>query len=145
MIPDETISTIAKMVAPDDLPGDLPELAEIVGVEDALRIATRIGCGRIYLRRWTDDRSQWSPDMRTLVDLVGVDKAREIAEWFGGAHLDIPRCDRFWRAWRNRCIQEAAGDMRQIDLARMHGLSDRQIRNIQKSARHEEPTLFEDL
>ncbi len=144
MVSDDALRMIAASVEPDDLPGDLPEVAEVVGVVDALRLARKVGCGRIYLRRWTDDRSKWSHELANIVEIIGEDKARRLADWFGGAHIDIPRCDSFWRAWRNKCIREARG-MRQIDLARMHGLSERQIRTIQKGATDLEPTLFDDL
>ena len=144
MVSDEALEMIASSVKPDDLPGDLPEVAEVVGVVDALRLARDVGCGRIYLRRWTNDQAKWSQDLVTIVNLIGEQKAKMLSDWFGGAHIDIPRCDSFWRAWRNKCIREARG-MRQIDLARMHGLSERQIRTIQKGATDLEPSLFDDL
>jgi len=144
-ITDQQIADIAAIVSADDLPGDLAEIAEYIGVQAALKLAARIGCGRIYLRKWTNDRSRWSKELTLIIETIGQDKAIDLLEVFGGSHIDIPKCDKFWRAWRNKAIREATGRVRQVDLARAYGLTDRQIRTIQKQPATGQPSLFEDL
>ena len=143
---DRQIEEISGCVGVDDLPGDLPEVAEYIGVYKALLIGYHMGAGRIYLKRWSDDRSSWSDNIKRLVDIIGVDDAKIIVSNFDGAHIDIPKCDRFWKAWIHNIICKSGG--RQIDLARMYGYSDRHIRRIIKNKdriNQSQPDLFLDL
>ncbi|RME34638.1 MAG: hypothetical protein D6794_10325, partial [Deltaproteobacteria bacterium] len=61
---------------------------------------------------------------------IGLEDARTIVSIFAGAHIDIPKCDRFWRAWTHKLIVTA--NERQIDLARKFGYTDRHVRRIQR-------------
>jgi len=130
---DDQIIEIAKHVQADDLPGDLPEIAELVGTYKALKLGHAVGFGRVYLHRWNDNLDQWSRVMHLVVDAIGRDDAQCLAENFDGAHVDIPKCDAFWTSWRNRLI--CSTDESQFVLGRKHGLSDRWIREIQKRGR----------
>jgi hypothetical protein len=145
-ISDDQIADIAACYEPNDLPGDLPEIAEFIGVKSALLLARHMGVGRIYLKRWSDDPNKWSKDIRMMVDIIGEDDAKIIVSNFcltRGSHIDIPKCDRFWRQSRNKIIC-SSGNSRQVDLGRKHNLSDRQIRSIQKRAAitNQQPDLF---
>lgn len=130
-LPDAQIEHISKHVSPDDLPGDLPEIAELIGTFKALLIGARMGAGRIYLKRWSNDSNDWSNDIKLMVDIVGIDDAKIVATNFNGAFLDIPKCDLFWKAWAYKVICSAKG-MTDIELARLHNYSDRHIRRIKK-------------
>ena len=132
------IESISKQVSADDLPGDLPEIAELIGCYKALLIAAHMGVGRIYLKRWSDDQKNWSTDMALMVDIVGIDDAKIIATNFNGAHIDIPKCDRFWKAWVYNIIRTSQG-MSDNELARIHNYSARHIARIKKGH-----TFFED-
>jgi len=124
---DSQIECISKQVKPDDLPGDLPEIAELIGCYKTLLIGAKMGAGRIYLRRWSND-------IKLMVGIVGITDAQLIATHFNGAHIDIPKCDRFWKAWTYKVICTAKG-MNDIELARLHNYSDRHIRRIKKHHR----------
>ncbi len=134
----DQIKEISECCNPEDLPGDLVDVAEVVGVFKALLLGYHLGCGRIYIKPWNDDPKRWSKDVALMVELLGENDAKAIVDNFSpfdtGAHVDIPRCEKFWRQWRNKVICLSTG-MRQIDLARKHRLTDRQIRTIQKQAR----------
>jgi len=135
---DDQIKQISEQCEPEDLPGDLSEVAELVGTYKALLLGYHIGCGRIYIKPWSDDQDSWSKDIRLMVDAIGEVDAQKVVANFSpfntGTHVDIPRCDRFWRQWRNKVICSST-NARQIDLGRSHRLTDRQIRTIQKKAR----------
>ena len=130
---DEQIKLIADCCDPDDLPGDLPEVAEFLGSYKALLLGYHMGCGRIYLKRWSDASDNWSADVKLMVDTIGLDDAKIIVMNFNGAHIDIPKCDRFWKQWRNKII--CSNKSRQVDLGRAHNLSDRWIRELKKRDR----------
>ncbi len=140
---DDAIRDIASMMEAEDLPGDLVDIALCIGVESSLRVARDLGAGRHYLRRWTESSERWSGTLRALVQSVGQEKAKAICDVFGGAHIDIPKCDGLWRSWRNRIIRQSKA--RQVDLARTWNLTDRQIRNIQRAANSAQTSLFDDL
>jgi len=133
----DQIKQIAEQCAPEDLPGDLVEIAELIGTYKALLLGYHIGCGRIYIKPWSNDPDTRSKDVRMMIRAIGQDDAKIVVDNFSpfntGTHVDIPRCDRFWRQWRNKVI--CSSNARQIDLGRSHHLTDRQIRTIQKRAR----------
>jgi len=149
---DDQIRQISVRCEPDDLPGDLVEVAELLGTFKALLIGYHMGCGRFYLKAWSNDPAKWSKDVSMMVEIIGVDDAKIVVNNFSplsdysyssGTHVDIPKCDRFWRQWRDNVICSTE-HIRQIDLGRKHKLSDRQIRTIQKRAKRVEaqPDLF---
>lgn len=128
---DEVIQDIASNIDIDDLPGDLPDIADLLGVFKTLLLARHMGCGRFYLKKWTEDSCRRSKDINRIVDIVGEEDARALIMYFcadGGTHVDIPKCDRFWRAWTHRVIAESPD--RQLDLARRFNYSEVHIRRI---------------
>lgn len=140
----DQIDEISKEISVDDLPGDLPEVAELIGIANALKLAMHIGVGRIYLKRWSDNQDQWSDEIRMMVDTIGVDDASIIVDNFKGAHIDIPKCDKFIIQARNKTIIQVAKDRRQVDVARSHNLSDRHVRRILRDASDDRQSdLFE--
>jgi len=144
---DDQIKEISTHCEPEDLPGDLVEIAELLGTFKALLLGYHMGCGRIYIKPWSDDPQNWSWDVRLIVDILGKKDTQIIVSNFSpfnaGTHVDIPRCARFWRQWRNKVIAESTS-VRQIDLARTNNLTDRQIRTIQKqfNINKNQPDLF---
>jgi Mor family transcriptional regulator len=149
---DDQIKEISKHVEPDDLPGDLVEVAELLGTYKALLLGYHIGCGRIYLKPWSDNPNKWSKDVTLMVEVIGEADTKIVLDNFSpradynysaGTHVDIYKCDRFWRQWRDQLIC-SSDNMRQIDLGRKHKLSDRWIRTIQKRAISDkrQPDLF---
>ncbi|WP_162273515.1 Mor transcription activator family protein [Ectothiorhodospira magna] len=67
----------------------------------------------------------------SLVDALGSDDARQLCALAGGEAVAIPKGHHRRLAARNAQIrEEAAAGARRNDLARAHGLTDRQIRRI---------------
>mgnify|MGYP001225718687 CR=1 FL=1 len=85
-MPDEALPAI------DELPGDLPILAEVIGVRDSLLVAEKIG----------------------------------------GTMLRLPSVRPLKIKWRNRWMRQRydQGGITVIELARSHGLGERQTYNI---------------
>lgn len=111
---------------PPPLPGVLSDIARIAGFPAALAIAKRWGGTRLYVPR-VDGLAPEHP----LVELVGYDQARAIAEYLGGDRPEIARAARYMIRCRNRWIRtdRARGDSHAVLALRYH-LTERQIRNI---------------
>ncbi len=108
-----------------DLTGVLAEIAEVAGETAALQIAhAKGGLERVYIP--TPERlaaGHW------LVDLVGADKARAIAQRLGGGHIEIPmgetaRRARKWAVMRQALDAGKSG----AEAARMAGVHQRTVR-----------------
>lgn len=71
-------------------------------------------------------------DLRLLAEIVGVRKALEIAEFFGGTPAQFYNYRKFILRWRDKKIREEydAGGITVVELSRRHDLSDRQVYNI---------------
>lgn len=63
--------------------GTLAQLAEIIGEDAMLRLATRFGGRRLYFPK--DPTAN-----RALVETVGLKAAQLLARRFGGVHFEIP-------------------------------------------------------
>lgn len=124
----EQIRQISEHVKPEDLPGDLAEAAEFIGVFKALLLGYHM-TGFIYLKKWNDNTASWTKHHKLMVDIIGLDDAEIIVTNFCGTHFYIPKCDTFWRAWVHKMIIEA-DDKDQAELARLYDYSDRHIRRI---------------
>jgi len=127
----DRILRLAALLEPDMLPGDLPEIAEIVGIESALRIASKIGGIKIYIPRWTDDSSKWTWAITDIVSIVGSAAARNIALHFtghslaSGCHIKIPKCSKLFRKMEQIAILETLAETGSPLLtARRHGCTE---------------------
>ena len=61
---------------------------------------------------------------------LAKDVVRELATYFGGRPIYLPRGDRFNKALRNRAIYETHDGTNVTDLAREHRLSTKQVYEI---------------
>lgn len=140
---EDQLLQLSERIEPEDLPGDLPEVAEITGIYKALLIADRLGGGAVYLRRWSDDRSQWSDEMRRWVDLIGEESTEDVARMFHGNYINIPSCTALFTRHRNELIRDRRNEPA-IDLAREFGRSTRQIKRIRNNQDDDrQESLFE--
>lgn len=102
------------------LPGILAQIAELVGEEAAHLVALANGGRRIYIPKPDNLKpGHW------LVDTVGMDKARKIADAIGGGHIDLPlgRAGSRSRTWQ--AIAAATNEGRSIAAtARLTGVDD---------------------
>ena len=79
------------------LPGELEEIANLVGRQKALMIAGRYGGKSLGIP--IDPKPN-----HKLTEVVGLEDAIKISKEFRGITLCIPRCEHILRAYRNRMI-----------------------------------------
>ena len=93
---------------PEDLPGVLADMAEIVGVGKALEYAAQYGGPVIYLpRRYDEDHGE----CRALSAVFGEDAARRICDRVGGGELVLPVARKHrlrWAALTGMAAKQAA-------------------------------------
>jgi 1,6-anhydro-N-acetylmuramate kinase len=113
----------------DKLPGVLQEIAELVGEQAALIIATRFGGTRIYM-------PTKAGDTHPLVESIGRDAAEKLCEHFmvdgRGQRIDIPL--HFGRTYRQlqraiaKCVHELDDGTRSAPaIARAIGVTTRTV------------------
>lgn len=139
LITDEVITAVAACVKSEDLPGDLGEAADFIGVHKALLLAARVH-GSPYLSRWSNDASRWTVHVQEIVDVIGIEDAEIIITNFRNTHFIIPKCDVFWREWIYRIIAESKSEDRAV-LARRFGYSERWIYHILSNQKKNENQL----
>ncbi|MDQ6961930.1 MAG: hypothetical protein Q9M28_05300 [Mariprofundaceae bacterium] len=83
---------LAKYTKAEELKGDLPEVAELLSLEKAIQLGMSMGFGDFYLRRWTDDKSQWSDPMHMIVEVLGLYDARKVINHFSGCQISFAGC-----------------------------------------------------
>lgn len=104
------------------LPHSVREIARLIGLPATLKLVEHYQ----GVPMWVP--VNYDPD-HVLVKLVGHDAALQLIGHFGGEKPEIPRCVDAIRAVRNAKI--SISDKSQRELALEHGLTVRQIRNIQ--------------
>lgn len=138
-ITDDVIAAISEHVKPKDLPGDLAEAADFIGVEKALKLALHVH-GSPYLSNWSNDPEKWTVHVQAIVDTIGIEDAQIIITNFRNTHFVIPKCDAFWRKWTYRIVAENKDEDRSI-LARKLGVSERWIYHILRKLKNNENQL----
>lgn len=109
----------------------MQEIAEVIGRERALYLIGRLPqSGR---RSWRV--SLWVPKRlkpgHPLAELIGWDDAAKLSRVFGGSVIQPSNCRHIHRRFRNEAVREMSkGGMGHAEVARIVGLSVRQVRNI---------------
>lgn len=112
----------------DLLPKDLRDIARLIGLPKTLVLVKHRGGRRFYFPVGVD------PD-HDLVGLIGREDAEVLCRAYPGERLEIPRAVGYARALRDLDIlQRRARGVSQSTLAGEHGLTERQIRNIDRLA-----------
>jgi len=112
----------------EGLPPVLADLAEIIGLGAALRLAEAYGGTEIYVPRTP------GPD-HPVAQVIGLEAARRLGEYLGtptsGGRIEVPKGDALSRSRRNRAIVAAVvqGASKQ-QVARQHGLTTRWVRRL---------------
>lgn len=120
------------------LPAVARELAEVIGLRNAMRLVEAFGGTTFPVPK----RETRLGELRfaTLASVIGVEAADALVKRFGGTDLYIPRCVDALRGARDAAIireyeeitKTASGNEAVQRLARQHQLSDRHIFNILK-------------
>jgi len=121
---------------PDDLPGDLPLIAEITGVDKTLAFAYELGGVTLYLMRWDDDPAKWNVDTKDLVRFFGMEEARQIVESLAPGAITMPNCKKLFTAKRHALIaaDREKGMINKV-VARKYKIHERMVRRITSSVR----------
>lgn len=108
------------------LPGSLQAVADIIGAPAALKLAERWGGIRLYIPLAPDEDHD-------LAKLIGIEHASRLCEAYAGERIEVPKADCWGRAVRNKLMLEARRKgVSQASLAREHGLTERQVRKIER-------------
>jgi len=140
-----TVSPAIKEPCPDDadmeiedLPGDLPLIAEITGKEKALEYAVKYGGVTIYLLRWHDDPEKWNDDIHDMVEVFGLEHAKEIVSFLAPGSITIPNCKKLCIQKKHReVIAARASGMPVKVVARKYRMHERMVRRITQAVRQE--------
>ena len=92
------LSIIAADIAIESLPREYQVVAEIIGMENALKLAQHIGGGRIYY-----------PKIESL--MRDARDARIRAEFTGGNHRDLARKYSLTETWIREIVQRKPADV----------------------------------
>jgi Mor family transcriptional regulator len=111
------------------LPETLKEMACVVTLPAALKIAERFGGTRIYLRRHPGEQCG-------LARLIGLRAARALGHHYAGEQVEVPRAAAVRRMFRDREIHAVrARGWAARRIAREYRLTPRQVRRILSVAR----------
>lgn len=111
----------------EDLPAQAREIADLVGLGATTALVASYGGVRLYVPKTI------VPD-HPLVHLIGSAAAQQLAQRYGGDHLELPRCADALRRVRNRALVHDAKQMSQRDLALKYRLTERAVRLIWRDA-----------
>ena len=118
------------------LPASVQEIAEVIGREPALYLIGQLPTcyagtdGKRSTRVILYVPKSLKPDHR-LVEILGWERARKLADWFGGEILQPANCQEVYRNWRDREARRMAGEgLPLAQLAEILDVSERHIRNI---------------
>lgn len=90
------------------------------------------------MRKYTDviSVSDFPEKYQCIVEIVGIEKALEIARIMGGTLQYIPKLDDIDRKVRNEKIRQEFTGFNIPELAARYGLTEVQIRNIVRVKQH---------
>jgi len=127
--------SIAAFVSPEQLPGILNEIAEVLGTKIALMISDEFGGMNIYLAKWSGDKSKQGRSISALIKCIGESATKQLCQLYGGSHITIPSCKNLVKKMRNKAIcTEVNRGVKREDIVRKYGISDRRIRSIVSNA-----------
>lgn len=121
-----------------ELPNSVQEIADVIGREAALYLI-----GQLPRTTRKDKNPKWrageqvmlyvprklTPDHR-LVAILGMDRARQLVESFGGEILYPANCNGIHKRFVRAEVRRMANDNTPRELAQLMGVTERTIRNI---------------
>lgn len=125
----------------DQLPAQVLEIAEAVGMAAALRLVGELGGTTWEFAQGANRNGQIR--VAALADIIGDEAAQRLTKLVGGSKIYIPRCDAALRRLRDleihrqfvQAVREGVSANTVVaELARTYQLSDRRIWIILKQA-----------
>jgi hypothetical protein len=110
------------------LPSTLMEIAEIAGLDAALKVGTIYSSKRLYVPRRIGARHE-------LAELVGLDAARKMVARYGGDTLVIPPALAGQARTRREAIHRMTGEASQTEIAHALGIARSTVQRQQAKAR----------
>ncbi|PWG62838.1 hypothetical protein [Sediminicurvatus halobius] len=106
-----------------DLPERILEIAEVIGLDGAMRLVDHWGGLRLYIPE---------PDHITgahpLARRLGLQRARALATTYEREKIDVPNCKpALHRAWDARLLEEKHAGASARQLAIRHGVTERTV------------------
>jgi hypothetical protein len=109
------------------LPDELRQIAEIIGVDAALKLVIARGGTSLYVPiEMTADHA--------IAGLIGMEAGRALSKIYQGEKIEIPRALGWRSAIRDLLIYQQSKTDSQSKLAIRHGLTVRSIRNAMRRA-----------
>lgn len=136
----------------DQLPAQVLEIAQVVGMPAALRLVNELGGTTWEFARGANRNGQIK--VAALADIIGDEAAQRLTTRLGGETIYIPRCDAALRRLRDleihrqfvQAVREGVGARVVVaELARTYKLSDRRIWIILDQVLPETPDNTGDL
>jgi hypothetical protein len=108
-------------MSPQDLPDTVREIAEVVGVNSALKLSGRVRHRKLYVPKEFKE-GHW------IATEIGESEARRLSKTFGGCLLDLASCFALRTAQRREAMRrEYQAGASVHDLMARHGMSKRGV------------------
>ena len=122
----------------DLLPPRAAELANLIGLHDALKVCEVLG-GQF---KYVPLEYAAHPLLTTLTSAIGEGQARKIMDHYAGGFLELPKCQR-WFQVKIRNVLIIRGGKKVDELAQQAGLTRRRVFQIRRG--HALAECIEDL
>lgn len=110
------------------LPPMAAKLADLIGSDNAIALIEHARQGKGKRHIYVPLRPK--PESN-LVQVIGIEAAKTLAQVYGGQEIQIPKCKVIDRAQRTAEIKRMAADgMTRVNIAKHFGMSARQVWNL---------------
>ena len=105
------------------LPDSIREMAEIIGLNNALAVVSLCGGNSLYIPK-TVNKKHW------LIQVVGLEAMQTLCNYYQGDTLELPRCSNAIQWITRQSIIRDSDTMTAPGLARKYGYTERGIRKV---------------
>lgn len=126
----------------DDLQGEIRQLAELLGIEQALELCQLFGGDNIYIP--IDCNEAVGEDIKELAEVLGAEQYEKLWRWYRGTILYFPMEQTVLKQYIARKIHEEYDGTNRRRLMRLYGLSKSrfyQIINSRKPLKNDDRQL----
>lgn len=137
---DASITELVETVNRDLLPESLQDLADVIGLENTIKLIDRFPGISLYIPHKTTDS-------HVLVTVIGEASAEALCDAFGGNEVRLPKLDSAKRQFKYHTLRKmkSAGCSNRI-VAQVLQYSERHVERLASQFRNEHQLdLFEDM